>query len=393
LTDRLKVSREKLAYIVDSTSAPVCSLSVVSTWIAYQVGLINTQIQGTVVTDSAYSIFVKSIPYSFYSIFAIFLVCSIALSGRDYGPMLKAEHRARTTGDVIGIKAGEMSGDFKQLEGITPKAINMIVPILALVGTALIGMWWTGGGADGMPLAEAINASDSMTALLWGGIAGIITCMVMYSVQKIGTLEQLINACVEGMHVMVFANLILIFAWALGSVSDDLGTANFIISNVENIISPSILPLIIFITSGVISFMIGTSWGTMAIVTPIAIPLSIALNVPVHITISGIISGSVMGDHCSPISDTTVLSSMFSGCNHIEHVRTQIPYALTSSGIAILSYILLSFGLPIFIVLPIGLILVFTCIIIFSKASSRKYGIQVPITKYYTDDQTSLENS
>jgi Na+/H+ antiporter NhaC len=244
---------------------------------------------------------------------------------------------------------------------------------------ALVGMWWTGGGPSAESIIQAINDSDSMTALLWAGVAGVIVCMVMYSIQKIGTFEELMNALIEGIKMMVIANAILLLAWALGSVTEEIGTATFIIKNVQSIITPSMLPLIVFISSCIISYMIGTSWGTMAIVTPIAIPLAITLNVPVFIAISGVLSGSVMGDHCSPISDTTVLSSMFSACDHMDHVKTQMPYSLVVTIVAIISYILVAIGLPVLVVLPLGIVVLYGALYFLSNKSASKMNIKIPL--------------
>jgi Na+/H+ antiporter NhaC len=379
LTDKLKVSREKLAYIVDSTSAPVCSLSIISTWIAYQVGLIGAELQGTQITTNPYTLFVQSIPYSFYSIYALIFVFIIAISGRDFGPMLQAEYRARTTGKVLADTAKPITGEIEESITSKPWAINMIIPIITLIAVALVGMWWTGGGPSAESVTQAINDSDSMTALFWAGAAGVIVCMVMYSLQKIGTFEELMNALIEGIKMMVIANIILLLAWALGSVTEEIGTANFIITNVQSIITPSMLPLIVFIASCIISYMIGTSWGTMAIVTPIAIPLALTLNVPVFIAISGVLSGSVMGDHCSPISDTTVLSSMFSGCDHMDHVRTQMPYSLLVTVMAIISYILVAIGFPVVMVLVLGIVMLYGALYYISNITAAKMNIKTPL--------------
>lgn len=235
------------------------------------------------------------------------------------------------------------------------------------------------GGPSAESVTQAINDSDSMTALFWAGAAGVIVCMVMYSLQKIGTFEELMNALIEGIKMMVIANIILLLAWALGSVTEEIGTANFIITNVQSIITPSMLPLIVFIASCIISYMIGTSWGTMAIVTPIAIPLALTLNVPVFIAISGVLSGSVMGDHCSPISDTTVLSSMFSGCDHMDHVRTQMPYSLLVTVMAIISYILVAIGFPVVMVLVLGIVMLYGALYYISNITAAKMNIKTPL--------------
>ncbi|PKP54779.1 sodium:proton antiporter, partial [Candidatus Atribacteria bacterium HGW-Atribacteria-1] len=292
VTDKLGISREKFSYIVDSTAAPVASLALISTWVGYEVGLIGDAIEGTSVSLTPYTIFLQSIPYRFYSIFAIILVLAIALSQRDYGPLI------------------------------------------VLVVVSIFGMWWTGGGTSAESFTAAISDADAMTALLWGAAFAVIVAILMYKAQGIGTLADMMDAFIDGAKMMVLANLILISAWSIGSVCDGIGTAPYVVNAAKGVISPVLLPMIMFIICNIISFSTGTSWGTMAIAMPIAVPLALALGVPLPLGISAVLTGSVMGDHCSPLSDTTIMSSMFSGSDHMDHVKTQIPYALTAAGVA-----------------------------------------------------------
>lgn len=381
VTDKLGISREKFSYIVDSTAAPVASLALISTWIGYEVGLIGDAIEGTSVSLTPYTIFLQSIPYRFYSIFAIILVLAIALSQRDFGPMLKAEYRTRTTGKVFADGASPLSGGsaLKVLENVPQKTVNMVVPIIVLVVISIFGMWWTGGGTSADSFTAAIADADAMTALLWGAAFAVIIAIIMYKVQGIGTLADMMDAFIDGAKMMVLANLILISAWSIGSVCDGIGTAPYVVNAAKGVISPVLLPMVMFIICNIISFSTGTSWGTMAIAMPIAIPLSLALGVPLPLGISAVLTGSVMGDHCSPLSDTTIMSSMFSGSDHIDHVKTQIPYALTAAGVAILGYILAGTGMLVGLVLPLGLILVVALLYIFSSISAKSAGISFPL--------------
>jgi Na+/H+ antiporter NhaC len=381
VTDRLGISREKFSYIVDSTAAPVASLALISTWIGYEVGLIGDAIEGTSVSLTPYSIFLQSIPYRFYSIFAIILVLAIALSQRDFGPMLKAEHRTRTTGKVFADGASPLSGGsaLKVLENVPQKTMNMVVPIIVLVVVSIFGMWWTGGGSSAESFTAAIADADAMTALLWGAAFAVIIALIMYKAQGIGTLADMMDAFIDGAKMMVLANLILISAWSIGSVCDSIGTAPYVVNAAKGVISPVLLPMIMFLICNIISFSTGTSWGTMAIAMPIAIPLALALGVPLPLGISAVLTGSVMGDHCSPLSDTTIMSSMFSGSDHIDHVKTQIPYALTAAGVAILGYILTGTGMSVGLVLPLGLILVVILLYLFSSISAKSAGISFPL--------------
>ncbi|GAB4112134.1 MAG: Na+/H+ antiporter NhaC family protein [Candidatus Caldatribacteriota bacterium] len=381
VTDKLGISREKFSYIVDSTAAPVASLALISTWIGYEVGLIGDAIEGSSVSLTPYTIFLQSIPYRFYSIFAIILVLFVALSQRDYGPMLKAEHRTRTTGKVFADGATPLSGgsQLKVLEGAPQKTVNMVVPIIALVVISIFGMWWTGGGTSAESFTEAISNADAMTALLWGAIFAVIIAVIMYKTQGIATLADMMDAFIDGAKMMVLANLILLSAWSIGSVCDEIGTAPYVVNAAKGIISPVLLPMVLFVICNIISFSTGTSWGTMAIAMPIAVPLALALGVPLPLGVSAVLTGSVMGDHCSPLSDTTIMSSMFSGSDHMDHVKTQIPYSLTAAGVAVLAYILTGSGMSVALILPLGIILVGILLYLFSSVSARSAGISFPL--------------
>lgn len=383
VSDKLRISREKFSYIVDSTAAPVASIALISTWIGYEVGLIGDAIEGTSVAMAPYTIVLYSIPYRFYSIFAIILVLAIALSGRDYGPMLKAEYRARTTGKVFADGATPLSGgsELKVLEGIPQRTVNMVVPIVVLVVGSIFGMWWTGGGASAESFTAAISDADAMTALLWGAMFAVIIAIIMYKVQGIGTLADMMDAFIDGAKMMLLANLILLSAWSIGSVAGEMGTAPYVVEAVRGIISPLLLPMIIFLICNVISFATGTSWGTMAITMPIAVPLALSLGVPLPLAISAVLTGSVMGDHCSPISDTTIMSSMFSGSDHMDHVKTQIPYAFTASGVAMLAYLAAGTGMSVALILPLGIVLVGILLYLFSAISAKSAGISLPLAE------------
>ena len=381
VTDKLGISREKFSYIVDSTAAPVACLALISTWIGYQVGLIGEVIEGTSITLTPYTLFLRSIPYSFYSIFAIVLVLFIALSNRDYGPMLKAEYRTRTTGKVFADGAVPLSGgsQLKVLEGVPQKTINMVVPIVILVVISIFGMWWTGGGPSAESFTDAISNADAMTALLWGAMFAVIVAIIMYKVQGIGKLAEMMDAFIDGAKMMLLANLILLSAWSIGSACDKIGTAPYVVNLAKGVISPVLLPMVIFLICNLISFSTGTSWGTMAIATPIAIPLAMALNVNLPLAISAVLTGSVMGDHCSPLSDTTIMSSMFSGSDHLDHVKTQLPYSLTAAAVAVLAYILAGRGMSVVLVLPLGLIIIGILLYLFSSISAKSAGISFPL--------------
>ncbi len=366
ITDRLRISREKLAYIVDSTAAPVACLAFVTTWIGYEVGLVGTavaNIEG--LNQSAYSIFLQSIPYSFYPILALFFVFSIANSRRDFGPMYLAEKRARDTGDVIGpnAKVDEAAQEGKELtpdEDTPRRALNAVLPVLALVATVLGGLYITGAEVAGYDarLQAIIGEANSYKALMWGSLIGVVVAAVLSLGQRLLTLEETVEAWYGGLKSMLFAMIILVLAWSLSEITEVLHTASYLTSILGEALPAGTVPAIIFVLAAATAFATGSSWGTMGILMPLVVPLTWAVLVannmgdPAHYhilysSVSCVLAGSVWGDHCSPISDTTILSSMASGCDHIEHVRTQLPYAMAVGLVALLIGTLpAGFGFP-----------------------------------------------
>ena len=383
VTDKLRISREKLAYIVDSTAAPVASLALVTTWIGYEVGLIGEaaeKIPG--ITESAYSIFLNSIAYSFYPIFAIFFVFLVSFTRRDFGPMYKAEVRARTTGQLTAPDAE--TGDEAEDKEITPipgkpqRSINAIIPVLVLVFGVIIGLFITGEGDN---IRDIIGSANSYDALLWASLAGVLVAAILSVSQRILTLAQTIESWYSGLKSMLFAMIILILAWSLSSVTDVLHTADYLVSILGDTLDPGLIPFLIFFLAAATGFSTGSSWGAMGILMPLVIPLTWAvmqsndMATPEHFhilysTVSCVLAGSVWGDHCSPISDTTILSSMASNCDHIDHVRTQLPYALLVGGVALLLGTLpTGYGFPWWISLPLGMIILFTILRFTGKVS------------------------
>jgi Na+/H+ antiporter NhaC len=383
VADTLKISKEKFSYILDSTAAPVATIALVSTWVGYEVGVIGDALPSTMGINP-YTIFLHSIPYRFYSILAILLVFMVTISSRDFGPMLDAEYRARTTGKLMRDGATPLAGGAKLevLEEAPKRAINMILPIIVLVGVALFGMWWTGGGMEpGKGFVDAISDADSMLALLWGSIAGTIVAIIMYSVQRIANLAQMMDAFISGAKMMVMANLVLISAWSIGAICEKVGTAEFVVNISKGVVTPWVLPALLFAISAFIAFSTGTSWGTMAIVLPIAVPMGIALGVPLHLAVAPVLTGGVWGDHCSPISDTTVMSSTFAGSDHIDHVKTQLPYALLAGGVAFLMFLLMPVKFESPLMLPIvwivGAFLLYFMLRTLSNRSMKKRNISI----------------
>ncbi|MEO1514895.1 MAG: Na+/H+ antiporter NhaC family protein [Bacteroidota bacterium] len=385
VTDRFKISREKLAYIVDSTAAPVSAVAFITTWIGAELGYIEGGIQQLSNFDtslSPYSIFISSLKYSFYPIFTLAFILILIYFGKDYGPMLKAEQRARRTGQVS--PATSLDDDEPNMEDLSPvkgaplKWRNAVLPVLTVIGMTIFGLLSTGmeslhadlsaaGTAVAMSWGEIwanmgkidnsdpsffmkmgilIGKSDSYVALLWASLSGVLVALVLTLSARIMKLMDAVHTLTTGFKTMLPALIILTLAWSLAITTEELHTANYLTSILQDSVSPYALPAIIFVLAALIAFSTGSSWSTMAILYPIAIPTTWAIcqtqgidaDVSMEIllnVIAIVLAASVLGDHCSPISDTTILSSLASDCNHIDHVRTQLPYALTVGGVSI----------------------------------------------------------
>ena len=369
VTDRLRISREKLSYIVDSTAAPVTCVALISTWIGYEVGLIGDavqQIDGF--NEAPYSVFLGSIAYSFYPLLAMFFVFLVAFSGRDFGPMYHAELRARTTGQVLAPDASvdEAAGGASELiakEDHPERAFNALIPVLVLISGVLTGLYVTG---DGETLREVIGNADSYKALMWASLLGALTAGTLSIVQRILTLGEVVDAWYAGLKAMLIAMIILVLAWSLSEITSVLHTAPYLVSVLGEWLAPGLVPALVFILSAATAFATGSSWGTMGILMPLVIPLTWAVLVAnnmagpenysiIYSVAACVLGGSVWGDHCSPISDTTILSSMASGSDHIDHVRTQLPYAMLVGGVGLLlGTVPTGFGFPWWLSLIIG---------------------------------------
>jgi Na+/H+ antiporter NhaC len=348
VTDRHRISREKLAYLVDSTAAPVACVALVSTWIGYQVSLVGDALEKAGSDLNPFGVFLTSIPFAFYPIFGLAITFTVAVTGRDWGPMLAAERRART-GELVAATSQPLA-DYEST-GLAPdedtprRWWNAAVPVVLVILATLVGLFVTGRGslaADGDPspsISRIIGASDPFTVLLWASLIGLTASIALAVGQRALNLRESLEAMVNGFKSMLMAFVVLTLAWSLGQVCSDLATAVFLKGAVGPHVPPGLLPVAIFLVAAAVSFATGTSWGTMAILTPLAVPLVLDASggeeMILAATVSAILGGSVFGDHCSPISDTTILSSMASSCDHVDHVRTQLPYAFLGGGLAI----------------------------------------------------------
>ena len=385
VTDRYRVSREKLAYLVDSTAAPVASIAFVTTWIGAELGYIKDAAADLGIEEGAYSLFFHSLEYAYYPILTLFFMLLLIWTGRDFGPMLPAEIRARATGAVSGNTEGAQKDkeafkqDMDEFEPVNPnraQAINALLPVLVVVVGTIAGLLYTGfdtavwnDPALGFfrRLSVIIGNSNSYQALIWSSLSGVVVAILLTVSQRIMGLQDTMNTLLTGLKTMLPAILILSLAWALAAVTKELYTAEYLTSLFSGNVPARFLPEITFALAAVIAFSTGSSWGTMAILYPLMLPaawyVSQAEGMPVEETmpilynvIAVVLAGAVFGDHCSPISDTTILSSLASGCNLIAHVKTQLPYALTVALVSNLVCTNLSaWGLPWYLVYPIGI--------------------------------------
>ncbi|QGJ69072.1 Sodium:proton antiporter [Planctomycetales bacterium 10988] len=372
ITDRLKISREKLAFLVDSTSAPVAGLAIISTWIAGEVSYLEKGFEQVGMEANAYEIFIATIPYRFYVLYCLLFVGIIAISGRDFGAMLRAEKDAQNQDNP---STNKINKDKTQTNHPPPRARNSLIPVLTVICVTGILLWITGKNAIAeLPQTEQtfwqlIGASDAYLALFYGSLAGMAVAVLLVIWQKLLPLNDLGDTLWEGAGLMVPSIAILILAWALSDLTgeDALGTGPYAASLLSGWMPIAGLPSLFFLLSAAVSFATGTSWGTMALLIPQAVALSISLlqadgetislaNPILLATLGSVLAGAIFGDHCSPISDTTVLSSQSSGCDHLRHVTTQLPYAITVGLTAlVLGTIPAGFAISPYLILPLGI--------------------------------------
>lgn len=336
LTDRLRISREKLAYIVDSTAAPLATVALISTWIGYEVGLMDAALQARGIEGSAYAFFLAGLPWRFYPLLTLAFTLLIALSGRDFGPMRAAEERA--LGSLEPPPPAELH---------PARALLALLPIAALVGVTAASLWRQGvarAGADA-PLFQIIGGADGYDAMLQGSTASLALALLLSTLAFRDRGARAADHALRGMGELFEALVVLGLAWTLGAAIGELGTAEWFLGALGGSLPLWSLPALTFLVSAGISFATGTSFGTMAVVMPLLLPMSFELAPfatvaeagPIPLAVgAAVLSGSVWGDHCSPISDTTVLSSTGTGCDHAAHVRTQLPYAVAAGLVALL---------------------------------------------------------
>lgn len=352
-TDEQKISREKLAYLVDSTAAPIASIALISTWIGYEMSLIQDSFSELGINKNVYIVFLESILHRYYAILTLVFVLAIAWFHRDFGPMLKAERRALSGQLSSGeepeeLEKPEATWGRSAWDAFWPVSVVLFGTIAGLVLTGLdsLGSFPTEGNLV-RRVGTLIAEGNSFKALLWAAVGGGVVAALISKLRYRISLEKITDVYMKGVTHMVASCIVLILAWAIGDVCGDLGTGPYLVETCRDLLSPRLMPVITFLLSAVVAFSTGTSWGTMAIVMPLAIRLAHTLPAETGLpeeaastiliaTIAGVLAGATFGDHCSPISDTTIMSSMASGCNHVDHVRTQIPYATTTAGLSVI---------------------------------------------------------
>jgi Na+/H+ antiporter NhaC len=392
ITDKLRISREKLSFLVDTGAAAVASTVIISTWIGYEVGLIDQGLKIIGSPDDAYTMFIRTIPYRFYPLLALVFAFAIGFTDRDFGPMLKAERRARLEGKVIrdgAMPATETLEDEKREEA--PSSwLNGLAPIVAILFVGLFGIYLTGSrnlaGESEITLAKIVSNADSYVALLWASLSGCAVAIVLAVARRVLTLTEAFDAWVQGLKSMMMAIIILVLAWSIGAATAELHAADYLVQILEGALNPVWLPVLTFIIASAMAFATGTSWATMAIMMPLVIPLASVLGTSAGMApdrvetilvgvIASVLAGAVFGDHCSPISDTTILSSMASASDHIDHVRTQLPYALLVAVVGMLvGNIPTAFGLSPWISLLVGTAILLAVLYLVGKPVGRPEG-------------------
>ncbi len=348
--DKLKIPREKLAYIADSSSAPTSILIPFNAWGAFIMGLLITQ-----GIENPFSVLLSSIVYNFYPLIALAIVFIVIISKKDIGPMAKAEKRTRETGKVLNDNAKPMISDTitscKPKEGIEAKSFNMVIPLLTMVVMMPINLAFTGwskveeSSSFWDHIFLAIGKGSGSSSVLYAVISSILVAMILYRAQGIMKLKEMVDLILKGISELMPLALLMLLAFAIGDACNQLGTGQFVANWSKDWLSPEFLPAIVFVLSSFIAFSTGTSWGTFAIMLAISIPMANVHGSEVILVIAATLGGGIFGDHCSPISDTSIISSMASASDHIDHVRTQLPYALIGGVITTILYLIMGFVL------------------------------------------------
>lgn len=365
VTDEHKVSRAKLAYLIDATAAPVCIIAPISSWAA--------AVSGFVEGEDGFSIFIRAIPYNFYAILTIIMMIAIVLMKVDFGPMKTHEANA-LKGDLFSTGKG-VSEQKKEAVNPKGKVIDLLIPIILLIISCVIGMIYTGGFFEGAGFVEAFSNSDASVGLGLGSICAMILTIIIYLIRRVLSFSDCMQCLPDGFKAMVPAILILTFAWTLKAMTDSLGAAEFVAEAVHKSAGGfmNFLPAIIFLVACFLAFSTGTSWGTFGILIPIVVDVFMNTNPQLMIiSISACMAGAVCGDHCSPISDTTIMASAGAQCDHVNHVSTQLPYVIVVAAISFVTYIVAGFAQSPWISLPVGIVLLLAALAVLKNMHGEK---------------------
>ena len=366
VTDKHKISRAKLAYLIDSTAAPICIIAPISSWAA--------AVSGFVKEENGISVFIQSIPFNFYALLTLLMMLFIIFMKVDFGPMLLHEKNA-LRGDLFTTNCAKQSDGEGQKEGKKGRVSDLIIPVVLLVVGCVIGMIYTGGYFSGKSFVDAFAASDASVGLVMGSAVSLVITIIYYLSRKSLLYSDCMECLPDGVKQMVPAMLILAFAWTLKSMTDSLGAAVYVASLVENSASGlmGFFPAIIFVVAVVLAFASGTSWGTFGILIPIVVSCFHDVDPQLMIiSISACMAGAVCGDHCSPISDTTIMSSAGAQCEHLNHVTTQLPYALTAASVSFLTFLVAGFTKSAMLSLLFGIVVMFLLFLFLRYRSSSR---------------------
>ena len=369
VTDQHNVSRAKLSYLIDATAAPVCIIAPISSWAAAVTGFVKG--------EDGFSIFIRAIPYNFYAILTVVMMVAIVVLKFDYGPM-KLHEKNAVKGDLYTTEDRPYATAENEMEEGKGNVIDLVLPILVLIVCCIIGMIYTGGFFSGTGFVKAFSGSDASVGLMLGSFFAFIITVIFYAVRRVLSFSDSMSCVPEGFKAMVPAILILTFAWTLKAMTDSLGAAEFVANGMQKAAGGlvSLLPAIIFLVGCFLAFATRTSWGTFGILIPIVVAVFSGTNEQMMIiSISACMAGAVCGDHCSPISDTTIMASAGGQCNHVNHVTTQLPYAITAAIVSCVSYVIAGFVRNPFICMPVSIVLMIgTLLVIRQVTREPDYG-------------------
>ncbi len=365
VTDKHNISRAKLSYLIDATAAPICIIAPISSWAAAVTGFVEG--------EDGFSIFIRAIPFNYYAILTIVMMVTIVIMKIDYGPMKLHETNA-LSGDLYTTPDRPYANAEEDVDESKGTVVDLVFPIVVLIVCCVIGMIYTGGFFGGAGFVEAFSNSDASVGLMLGSFFALVITIVFYAVRKVLKFSESMACVPDGFKAMVPAILILTFAWTLKAMTDSLGAAEYVAGVMESASDGlvNLLPAIIFLVGCFLAFATGTSWGTFGILIPIVVNVFAGTNETMMImSISACMAGAVCGDHCSPISDTTIMASAGAQCNHVNHVTTQLPYAVTVAAVSFVTYLIAGFVKNAFICLPIGIVLMVGTLIMIQKITAE----------------------